>query len=229
MKIVQDFVALYKKSPAKVISLSLLVLVGLIFAWSITIPLVIVVYLWKKFKKDEESKKSTKKKCPHCQTEIDWLATRCPNCQGKMSVWTADKKIAAVIILIFFFVGTFKMNSSTPSTSNVSNTPPPIVTETSTKNLVSSEQAQKELKDLMTLSKKAELVTSYEFSDFANVVYVSGVWYTQTVQFKKDFIAKIGMLKKSITGYTHFEVRDAYSNEKVGELTAFSQSIEVYK
>jgi len=49
------------------------------------------------------------------------------------------------------------------------------------------------------------------------------------VSFKKDFIAKIGTLKKQIRGYSHFEVRDAYSKEKVGELTAFSQSIEVYK
>jgi hypothetical protein len=46
---------------------------------------------------------------------------------------------------------------------------------------------------------------------------------------KKNFIAKIGSLKKAITGYSHLEVKDAYSNEKVGEITAFSQSIEVYK
>jgi hypothetical protein len=60
-------------------------------------------------------------------------------------------------------------------------------------------------------------------------VYIDSVWYTQKVDFKKDFIAKVGLLKKAVTGYSHFEVRDAYTDEKVGELTAFTQSIEVYK
>jgi hypothetical protein len=39
----------------------------------------------------------------------------------------------------------------------------------------------------------------------------------------------VGVLKKAVTGYSHFEVRDGYSNEKVAELTSFSQSIEIYK
>lgn len=91
------------------------------------------------------------------------------------------------------------------------------------------EKAQKELDEFMSLSKKATIVTSYEFSDEASVVYVGKVWYTQTVQFKKDFIAKVATLKKAITGYKHFEVRDAYSNEKVAEVTSFSGSLEVYK
>ena len=68
-----------------------------------------------------------------------------------------------------------------------------------------------------------------DFSDSATVVYVGPVWYTQTVAFKKDFLAKTAMLKKAVTGYGHFEVRDAHSNEKVAEVTAFSQSLEVYK
>lgn len=81
----------------------------------------------------------------------------------------------------------------------------------------------------MALGKKSGLVTSYEFSESANVVYVGPLWYTQQVPFKKDFIAKIAMLKTNITGYRHFEVRDSYSNEKVAEVTAFSGSLEVYK
>lgn len=91
------------------------------------------------------------------------------------------------------------------------------------------EKAQKELDEIINLGKKAGLITSYEFSNKASVVYVGKVWYTQTVSFKKDLLAKIGTLKKQITGYQHFEVRDAYSNEKVAEITAFSGSLEVYK
>ncbi len=91
------------------------------------------------------------------------------------------------------------------------------------------DNAEKELKEVMDLGIKANLVESYEFSDKASVVYVSSVWYAQTVAFKKDFLAKTAMLKKAVTGYGHFEVRDAHSNEKVAEVTAFSQSLEVYK
>lgn len=223
---VQDLTVSYKKSPVKFIAVALLVIVGLIFAWRVVLPLAIVVFLWKKFKKEEDSKKGTKKKCPHCKTEIDWEASRCPNCHGKVYVWTSGKKMLVAVLILLFFIGIFNMNSVTPSTPS---TPSVAETQTPAPNSVSSEQAQKELKDLMALGEKSGLVTSYEFSDSANVVFVGNIWYTQTVQFKKDFIAKIGMLKKAITGYTHFEVRDAYSNEKVGELTAFSQSIEVYK
>ena len=81
----------------------------------------------------------------------------------------------------------------------------------------------------MNIAKTAGLVSSYEFSDRATVVYADMIWYTQTVSFKKDFIAKVALLKEKITGYRHFEVRDAYSNEKLAEVTAFLGSLEVYK
>ena len=93
----------------------------------------------------------------------------------------------------------------------------------------SKEDAQKELDNLMNIAKTAGLVSSYEFSDRATVVYADMIWYTQTVSFKKDFIAKVALLKEKITGYRHFEVRDAYSNEKLAEVTAFLGSLEVYK
>ena len=89
--------------------------------------------------------------------------------------------------------------------------------------------AQKELDEFMALAKKGGLVTSYEFSDYATVVYVGSPWYSWTAIQKKDFIAYVGMKKKIITGYGHFEVRDAYTDEKVGELTAFAQELKVYK
>lgn len=92
-----------------------------------------------------------------------------------------------------------------------------------------SEKAKKELKELMDMEMKAGVVHSYEFSESASVVFVDSNWYGQTVTQKKDFIAYVGMHKKDMQGYSHFEVRDAYSNEKVAEMTSFSSSIEVYK
>jgi len=155
------------------------------------------------------------------------------------------KKIGLIfggIAVIFFIL--FGITSETtppketpPPTTNQSDeqstqkeTPPPTANQPDEQTQAAQkESAQKELSEIIELGKKADLVVSCEFSDSATVVYIGPTWYTQTVAFKKDFIAKIGMLKKQITGYTHFEVRDAYSNEKVGEIKAFSQSIEVYK
>lgn len=96
-------------------------------------------------------------------------------------------------------------------------------------NSTSKVQAQKDLDDIMSLMIRAHVVKSYEFSNSANVVYVDYVWYSQDVTFKKDCLAKIAMLKDAITGYRHFEMRDAYSNELVAEVTAFSSSLEVYR
>lgn len=126
-------------------------------------------------------------------------------------------------------------NNNTSTTTDKPETQPTENVAMNTENATNKptdaekEKAQKELDDVMSLSKRAYLVTTYEFSDTATVVYADKVWYTQTVQFKKDFLAKIATLKKIITGYQHFEVRDAYSNEKVAEVTAFSGSLEVYK
>ena len=128
-----------------------------------------------------------------------------------------------VVIVIIFFINMFSGSSNSPVP-----TPQPTQQQTQTPT-VSKEQAQKELTDFMETAKKAKLVSSYEFSDKATIVYIDSMWYTQKVDFKKDFIAKIGLLKKAVTGYTHFEAKDAYTNEKVAEITAFSQSIEIYK
>ena len=140
--------------------------------------------------------------------------------------------IIAGVVLLVIIVDTGDKNKPSTQTSEQSavkqvNTTPSPATQQS--NTVNKEKAQQELGDLMATSKKAGLVESYEFSEKASVVFVGKVWYTQTVSFKKDFLAKIAMLKKDITGFQHFEVRDAYSNEKVAEVTSFSGSLEVYK
>lgn len=61
------------------------------------------------------------KQCSHCKKDIDVMATRCPHCQGKMYVWTKEKKIVAgilaVIVFMIFSSGFFSSdtNTSTPS------------------------------------------------------------------------------------------------------------------
>jgi hypothetical protein len=131
--------------------------------------------------------------------------------------------IVIVVIGFIWAVGSSFGGSSSNTTTQ------PVAQQTQTAPTVSKEQAQKDLNDFMETAKKAKLVSFYEFSDKATVVYIDSMWYTQKVDFKKDFIAKIGLLKKALTGYSHFEARDAYNNEKVAEITSFSQSIEIYK
>jgi hypothetical protein len=93
---------------------------------------------------------------------------------------------------------------------------------------LSAADASAQFKDLMDTAEEADLISSYQFSETGRVIYVTGVWYSQTVGFKKDFLAKVAMLQEAITGHHYFGVRNDQSNEKVGEVTAFSGSIEVY-
>ncbi len=129
-----------------------------------------------------------------------------------------------ILALFIFFVSASNKSPQTATPATATNPP-----TSSNSTAADKAKAQKELDNFMQLTEKARVVKSYEFSKTANLVYIDNIWYSQTVQFKKDFLAKIAMLKKTITGYTYFEVRDAYSNEKVAEVTAFSSSLEVYK
>ena len=155
-----------------------------------------------------------------------------------IKVWINKHPICTVIILLFVFVFFVSMassptvNSDISSNSNISETSkvkPKDQTQNTNSNSISKTDAEKQLAEIISLGKKAGLITSYEFSNTANVIYIGSVWYTQTVSFKKDLMAKISILKEVATGYRHYEVRDAYSNEKVAEVTAFSGSLEVYK
>ncbi len=182
MKIVQDLTASYKKSPGKVIAVSVLILLGLIFSWYLTVPLILLVYLGKKWKREEEAKKGTKKKCPHCQTEIDWFASRCPNCQGKMSVWKAGTKIAVTAIALFFVAGMVNTSSSTPSTSStptVINTPvsvPPPEDEAKDREIISTVFAKETIKKVLKSPSTAKFVDvqAYELSNEKDVWAVNG-------------------------------------------------------
>ncbi len=127
------------------------------------------------------------------------------------------------ILVIQIFVGSFS-----DAKKKVENSKAPQIA-TSTQDTASIEKNTKELKELMDIAIKAHLVYSYDFTNGANVIMVDAIWYTQTVTFKKDFLAKVAMLKQNVTGYRHFEMRDMYTNEKVAEVTAFSGSLEVYK
>lgn len=166
------------------------------------------------------------------------LATR-----KSVSLW-----FGGAVVVFFTFFGITSDNSSGPVTV-ASEDKAEVAVETTNNEAPAREQvtevakteevaatdskskadAQKELDEFMELSKKATLVTSYEFSESANVVYVGKIWYPQTAIQKKDFLAYVADLKKKATGYHRFEVKDAYSDEVVAEVTAFSGALKVYK
>lgn len=181
MSIIKDVGNSYKKSPVKFIGLALLVLIGLIFAWYVTLPLAIVVFFWKKFKKEEESKKGTKKLCPHCKTEIDWEASICPNCHGKITVWNSGKKMLVVIVALLFLIGIFNMNSVTPSSTSTSSTPEPVSTPSpeqarKDREIMSLVFAKETIKKVLKSPSTAEFVDvkAYELSNLKDVWAVNG-------------------------------------------------------
>lgn len=145
------------------------------------------------------------------------------------------KKKWFIGLAIFFGIGLVgTIFDDTPPRPVTTSTPEvkqeaPKETETA-KPTISKEEAQKEFDRLMDLSKQSGLVKSYEMSaDTSLKIFVSKLWYTQEVSFKKDMIAKFSSLEQAIYGRHRLEVRDAFSNEKVAEVTAFSGSFEVYK
>jgi hypothetical protein len=146
------------------------------------------------------------------------------------------KKKWFIGLAIFFGIGLIgTIFDDTPRPTPTSTPTQEVKTETqkettTTKPIISKDEAQKEFDRLIGLSKQSGLVTSYEMTAETPLkIFVSKVWYTQEVSFKKDMIAKFSTLEQAIYGRHRLEVRDAYSNEKVAEVTAFSGSLEVYK
>ena len=147
-----------------------------------------------------------------------------PFYKGKKFIWS--------VVIGFILIGVVFGDDTSPApASSVETAAAPVVApeETETQKQAARAEAQEQLEALLAISKQAGVVASYEFSEIANVVYVTNTWYGLDVSFKKDLMGKIASLKEAATGYHRFEVRNSKSNEKVGEVTAFSGSIEIYK
>lgn len=144
---------------------------------------------------------------------------------GRARAWIESHQILTIIIgaAVFAIVGTTAMSNSTAASRAEAQNG--VASSTS----LSAVDVAAQFKDLMNTGEKAGLVSSYEFSDSERVIYVTDVWNSMTVALKKDFLAKVAMLQEAISGRHFFEARNEHSNEKVGEVTAFSGSLEVYK
>jgi len=195
----------------------------------------------------EKELEKIKVKCPLCKDIIPANAIRCSHCAGDLGEISIKTKIyeqatviqkrgrvvgiTIIVLIVATAAGVYSTDGNKQTSSTYGNIPnekddrdpEPIITDKD------KEVAQKKLNNILDLSEKAGLVISYEFSESARVIYVGNVWYTQTVKFKEDFLGSIAQPLKEVSGYHHFKVLDAYSNEKVGEVTAFSGSIKVYK
>lgn len=126
-------------------------------------------------------------------------------------------------ILVFFAIVVSNIEGDTSSNKS---------TTSSDKKVISAEEKQKAWKnfvDSLNLMKEGGIISSYDFSETSNVIYVSTGWYTMPVQQKKDFLTSLSVMKEVATGYHRFEVRDAYSNELVAEVKGFSGAVEIYK
>ena len=134
-------------------------------------------------------------------------------------------KIATGLIAI---VSIGLVGSLSPSQSST-----PVASENTQTNSqapsLSAAQASADFSSVMSTAEKANLVSSYKFSDAERVIYVTEVWYTMNVSFKKDFLAKIAMDQEAISGKHFFEVHDDHSDEKVAEVTALTGDLKVYK
>lgn len=147
-----------------------------------------------------------------------------PFYKGKKFIWS--------VVIGFILIGMIFGDDTSPvpaPSAETATTPVIVPKETEVQKQAARAEAQEQLDALIALSKQANIVASYEFSEIANVVYVTNVWYGLDVSFKKDLMGKIASLKEAATGYHRFEVRNSKSNEKVAEVTAFSGSIEIYK
>jgi hypothetical protein len=152
-----------------------------------------------------------------------------PSMRGTRA-WIESHQTVTIIVGVVLFVSVVVAVMSKSAPSAASDTEPASqagVAASST--TISAAEAENQFKDLMDTGEKAGLVSSYAFSETERIIYVTPVWGAMTVAFKKDFLAKVAMLQEAISGRHFFEVRDDHSNVKVGEVTAFSGSLEVYK
>lgn|GEM_PF-2115349 len=61
--------------------------------------------------------------CPHCRQEVDYQASRCPHCHGKIYVWTWGRKLAAGGLVLVAVIGVANMlgsdGSDSPATPSI--------------------------------------------------------------------------------------------------------------
>lgn len=138
-------------------------------------------------------------------------------------------KILAVLFIIGF-IGSLFDDSSAPAPTQQAQSEKQEVAKAQEPSSTDRATALAEFEKLMDMSKQAGLVKSYEMDESTSLkIYADKAWYTQDVTFKKDMLAKLSTLEQTIYGRHRLEVRDAYSNEKLAEVTSFSGSIEIYK
>lgn len=58
--------------------------------------------------------------CPHCRSEVDPKASRCPKCQGKIYQWTLGKKLLVGLILLIAVPTIINIGSGSSSSSSSS-------------------------------------------------------------------------------------------------------------
>ena len=140
--------------------------------------------------------------------------------------WIGKHKISTGLIAIVAIGLVCSLSPSQCSSAPVATQNVPTNSEATS---LSAAQASADFDSVMSTAEKANLVSSYKFSETERVIYVTDVWYTMNVSFKKDFLAKIAMDQEAISGKHFFEVHDDHSDEKVAEVTSLTGDLKVYK
>jgi len=119
--IFEDLVSFYKNHKFKATILGLVILLGLIFTWKVTLTFLIIFgiyYFWKKNSKKDNT--NVKNLCPHCKQEVSAEASRCPHCHGKIYQWTIGRKVLVGFIILIVVV---LVVSNSSSDKNISSNP----------------------------------------------------------------------------------------------------------
>jgi hypothetical protein len=98
--------------------------------------------------------------------------------------WIGKHKISTGVIAIVAIGLVGSLSPSQSSSAPVATQNVPTNRETTS---LSAAQASADFDSVMSTAEKANLVSSYKFSDTERVIYVADVWYTMNVSFKPNF------------------------------------------